>query len=85
MDIWGKSNQWLLSCYTYTKEAPCLQGGVELLWFLYYYHTVVWGQNFPLSLHFTLYHPRRLPATITLASPPIPPLTHTIYMYMYIV
>ncbi|KAJ7378931.1 Nucleoporin-like protein 2 [Desmophyllum pertusum] len=26
MDIWGKSKQWPLSCYTYTKEEPCLQG-----------------------------------------------------------
>lgn len=26
MEIWGSSKQWPLSCYTYTKEEPCLEG-----------------------------------------------------------
>ncbi|XP_078382304.1 uncharacterized protein LOC144664987 [Oculina patagonica] len=26
MEIWAPSKQWPLSCYTYTKEEPCLQG-----------------------------------------------------------
>jgi len=26
METWGNSKQWPLSCYTYTKEEPCLQG-----------------------------------------------------------
>lgn len=29
MEIWGNSKQWPLSCYTYTKEEPCLEGFLD--------------------------------------------------------
>ena len=32
MAIWEKSEQWPLSCYTYTKEEPCLPGKFDAIY-----------------------------------------------------